>query len=142
MTKVYLGADHAGFLLKEKIKSYLDNQGIKFVDLSLIHVENDDYPDIAQRLARKVLKEKAKGILVCGSGVGVCMAANKVKGARAVQGYDTYSTKMARQDEDANILCLRSRKFSSRKNKRLVSLFLETPFSNLTRHKRRINKLK
>lgn len=140
--KIYLGADHAGFLLKEKIKSHLDNQGVKFVDLSLVHEEDDDYPDIAQRLAKHVVKEKAKGILFCGSGVGVCMAANKVKGARAVQGYDSYSTKMARQDEDANILCLRSRKFSSRKNKKLVSIFLTTRFSNLARHKRRIKKLK
>lgn len=112
--KIIIGADHAGFDVKEKIKRLLDKKNIKYEDIGAkTFNETDDYPDYAKIAAKKVAKDKdSKGILVCGTGVGICIAANKVKGARAVAAYDAYTAKMSRSHNDANVLCLRGRKFS------------------------------
>lgn len=139
---IYLGADHAGYKTKEEIKKYLEKNKIKFKDLSPNYDEKDDYPDHAKRVALKVVKEKgAKGILVCGSGTGMTIAANRFKGIRAALAYDKYSAIMARKDNDTNIITLRGRNFSSKKTIRLVELWLKTPFSREQRHKKRIKKL-
>jgi len=139
---VYLGADHAGFDLKEKIKRYLDSKDIKYSDLGGRGEKGDDYPDFALEVAKNVSSDKgSRGILICGTGSGMAMAANKVKGARAALGFDKYSVIMGRRHNDVNVLCLRGRKFSDRKNLKLVKLWLKEDFSGEERHKRRLKKI-
>ena len=138
---ILIGSDHAGFRLKKEIVAHLRRRRKSVFDLGTYSEEPVDYPDIAKKVSQKVKSEKAKGILICGSGTGMCMAANRIKGIRAAVAYDLYSAKMARQDNDANIVCLRGRKFSRQKAKRIVDIFLATKFSNASRHKRRIARL-
>jgi len=141
--KIIIAADHAGYAIKEKIKKYLEKKKIAYEDAGAKkHDEKDDYPDFAEKVAKKVARSKdAKGMLVCGTGVGICIAANKVKGIRAVAAYDTYTAKMSRLHNDANILCLRGRKFPFWKMKMILNIWLETGFSGEERHKRRISKI-
>ena len=135
---IYLGADHAGFDMKEKLKKFLVKKGYDVLDLGAEkYVKNDDYPDYAKKVARAVVKnkrKKEKGILVCGSGIGMTIAANRIKGVRAVSAYDTYSAKMARLDSDSNILSLRSRGVSFDKTKKIINTWLKTSFSKKPRH--------
>lgn len=141
--KVYLGSDHAGFKLKEKLKVYLAKKGILYEDLGTHSLDPVDYPDFAFKVAKRVAEEKdERGILICGSGTGMVIAANKVRGIRAVAAYDKYSAKMSRLDNDTNILGLRVRFFPFEKIKEIVSVWLKTPFSGKERHQRRINKIK
>jgi ribose 5-phosphate isomerase B len=150
MKKVYIGSDHAGFKLKLKLKVWLDEKNINYEDLgNLKYDKNDDYPDYAAKVARKVFKEKTPGILICGSAEGVVIAANKVKGIRAVNPQGIIQTKFSREHEDANILCLAgggSRKkqpaIPFTKATKMISIFLSTRFSGAMRHKRRIAKIK
>jgi ribose 5-phosphate isomerase B len=141
--KIIIGADHGGFELKEKLKDYLNKNGIEYDDVGT-HGGNpkDDYPDYAFKVAERVVKIKnSKGILICGSGSGMCIAANKVKGIRAAMGYDIFSAKMAKLDNDANVLCLREKRFSTGKAKKIVKVWLSTEFTKETRHQRRIDKI-
>ena len=139
---IYLGADHAGYSLKEKIKKVLLRKKIPFRDLGTDSLESVDYPDYGKKVARAVVKNKgSKGILVCGTGTGMVIAANRIKGARAVVAYDNYSAKMSRLDNDSNILCLRGRQFSADKAKKIINVWLKTKFSQKLRHKRRVRKL-
>lgn len=141
--KVYLGSDHRGFELKEKIKRYLKGKNIPYEDLGTHSSERVDYPDYAFKVGKKVSRKKdSKGILICGTGTGMAIAANKVKGIRAVVAYDKFSAKMSRRDNDANVLGLRGRFFPFKKIKEIVSAWLATPFSSKARYKRRINKIK
>jgi len=142
-SKVFLGADHAGYKFKERIKKYLENKNIDFVDLGSSNiVEGDDYDDYAKKVCAKVAKHKDYGgILICGSGVGMAMAANRYKSIRAVAAYDIYTAQMSRSDEDSNVLALRSRFFSFTKTKRIIDTWLSTKFSAKPRHIRRIKKL-
>ena len=140
--KVFLGADHAGFRIKEKIKKYFEKNKISYDDLGTFSTQPCDYPEYALKVAKKVAKQKQdRGILICGTGTGMVIAANKVKGIRAIAAYDAYSAKMSRFDNDANILCLRGRKFPYAKIKKIVNIWLKTPFSKEKRHKKRINKI-
>jgi len=140
--KIYIGSDHAGFELKEKIKKYLKERRLRFEDLGTYSSESVDYPDYAFSVAKKVAREKnSKGILICGTGTGMVIAANKVKGVRAVAAYDKYSAEMSRLHNDANVLALRGRFFLFKKIKEIVSVWLTTRFSKKARHKRRINKI-
>jgi len=141
--KIFLGADHAGVIQKNKIKKYLKSKRYSFEDCGSNESHSaDDYVDYAEKVARKVVKTKnSKGILFCGSGLGMVMAANKIKGIRAATGFDLYSARMARFDNDANILGLRTRYFSTQKIKKIVHVWLTTPFSGIKRHQKRINKL-
>lgn len=141
--KIYLGSDHAGFKVKEKLKKFFEKKNIDYEDLGAEkYEEKDDYPDYAFKVAKKVSKDKgSRGILICGSGMGMEIAANKVKGIRAVAPYDEYSAKMSRLDNDANVIGLRGRRFPFEKIKRIVSVWLKTDFSKAKRHKRRINKI-
>ena len=141
--KVIIGSDHGGFELKEKIKDYLIKLGVEYEDIGTHGGDpKDDYPDYAFKVAQRVSKIKnTKGILICGSGAGMVIAANKVHGIRATLAYDTYSAKMAKIDNNVNVLCLRERKFSASKAKKIIYIWLTTEFSNLPRHKRRIDKI-
>ena len=140
--KIFLGADHAGFKLKEKLKKYFKKKKIPYEDLGTSSLNPVDYPDYAFKVAEKVSQQKnTKGILICGTGTGMVIAANKIKGIRAVAAYDTYAAKMSRVDNDANILCLRGRKFPYRNIQNIVSLWLKTPFSKKSRHQKRLTKI-
>ena len=142
--KIYIGADHAGVKLKVKIRKYLNSKKIAFEDFgSFDEKSKDDYPDFAFRVAEKVSKHKGEsfGILICGTGTGMCVAANKIKGIRAATGYDSYSVRKGREDNDINVLCLRGREMSDKKNLEFVRLFLKTKFSKKDRHIRRIHKI-
>ncbi len=139
---VYLGADHAGFDVKEEIKKFLDKKRIKYEDLSKEYDGRDDYPDHAFRVAGEVAKHKGSmGILICGTGTGMTIAANKVKGIRAVAAYDAYTAEMSRRHNDSNILGLRGREFPIKKIKEIVEIWLTTEFSGEERHDRRIRKI-
>jgi ribose 5-phosphate isomerase B len=141
--KIYLAADHGGFLLKEEIKKFLERKKINYEDLGTNSKESTDYPDYAFKVGEKISKDNlSRGILICGTGTGMEIAANKVKGVRAALAYDNYSAKMARQDNNTNVLCLRGRFFPKEKAKKIISTFLSTKFSNLSRHKQRINKVR
>ena len=136
-----MGSDHAGFKLKEKLKKFLEKKGVKVEDIGTYTNDPVDYPIYAEKVTKLVKKKKLKGILICGTGTGMCMAANRVKGIRATTVYDNYSCVMSRKHNDANVICLRSRRFSSRFEKGLVWKWLNTEFSKIDRHKRRIRML-
>ncbi len=137
--RVILASDHAGLRLKEKVKKYLAKKKIEYEDLGTGSFTSVDYPDYALKVAEKVAKNKnTRGILVCGTGTGMTIAANKVKGIRAVAAYDAYSAKMSRIDNDTNVLGLRGRFFPLEKVKKIITVWLDTSFSGEKRHKRRI----
>ncbi|MEK6887077.1 MAG: RpiB/LacA/LacB family sugar-phosphate isomerase [Nanoarchaeota archaeon] len=138
--KVYLGSDHAGFKLKEAIKPFLNSLGVDFEDLGAHKLApNDDYPNYAFKVAEKTAKNKSFGILFCGSSHGVCIAANKVKGIRAVAVSDVKCAIMTREHNNANILCLSGWNISKNLSEKIIKAFLFTMFTNEKRHKRRIN---
>jgi len=140
--KVFIGADHAGVRAKRSIVRYLEKLKIPYEDLGSDNPDTpDDYDDHAARVCRRVIKDKGRGILICGSGTGMVIAANRFRGIRAAMCYDDYTASMARHDNDANVLTLRARGFTSKHLIRIVSIWLSTPFSNIPRHKRRIKKL-
>ena len=140
--KIIIGSDHAGFKRKEELKKFLDNKKIEYEDVGTHSKDSVDYPDFAEKVARKVASNKTyKGILVCGSGTGMTIAANKVKSIRAVAAYDNYTAKMSRVDNDTNVLGLRGRGFPLDKTKRIISTWINTKFSNKPRHKKRIAKI-
>jgi len=140
---IYLGADHRGFALKEKIKGWFSEQKIEFEDLGASSLDpQDDYPDFAKRVAEKVSQSPdAFGILICGTGAGVDIVANRKRGIRSVLGYDPYQVKMARANDDVNVLSLAADFISEEAAKKLIFTFLKTPFSGGQRHQRRIEKI-
>jgi ribose 5-phosphate isomerase B len=143
MSIVYIASDHRGFNLKEKIKEFLENLEYRVVDLGNQKYEaDDDYTDFAINLGEKVVRENSKGILICGSGAGVCIAANKVKGTRASICMNVKQTRESREDDDLNILCLSADLVSEKDNEEIVKTFLETKFSSDKKHIRRIIKIK
>lgn len=141
--KVFLAADHAGFLLKEELKKFLDERGFETFDCGAFALNpEDDYPDFVERAAREVAKSKGSFSIVFGrSGAGEAIVANKIKGIRAVLGFSVENVRLAREHNDANVLSLGSRFVSYRQAKELVEVFLSTPFSGEERHKRRIEKI-
>ena len=142
MPKILLGSDHAGFELKEAIKASLQKKKMPLEDLSPTLVPGDDYPPIAQAVAKKVAKDKqAVGILFCGSGLGMDIAANRVKGARATVVRNIKEAKLSRTDDHANILVLGGRLTEPAMAKLIVSAWLETPYSTAKRHERRVKEL-
>ena len=143
MKKIYLGADHAGFHLKEKIKAWMDKHAIAYEDLgNTAFNPDDDYPDYAEKVARAVVRNNSLGILICGSAQGVCIAANKIKGARAAIPYSLKEARLAREHNDANIICLSGWFIHFHKATKIVEKFLTTPFSEAPRHRRRVEKIK
>src|SRR3989344_4431881 len=135
--ELFIGADHAGFAMKEKVKKYLSKNKHEFIDITPRYKEGDDYPEVAFALAKSVVKNNGEGILICGTGAGVCIAANKVLGARASQVYDSYTAKMSREHNGTNIVCLRGRGISFWKTKRILSIWLKEKISNEERNNRR-----
>ena len=140
-SKLCIASDHAGYDLKEKIKDFLVNKGIPLIDLGPYTKNSVDYPTYAQKVAKRVLLKKSDvGILVCGSGTGMAISANKFKGIRAAQCYSKKSTILSRQHNDANIICLGSRIIKNKEAFNFVNFFLNTNFE-AGRHKKRINKI-
>ena len=138
---IVIGSDHGGFTLKEEIKKHLEARGIAFTDVGSYDGASVDYPDIAKAACEKIVSgECEKGLLFCGTGVGISMAANKVKGIRACCCSDPYSAKLTRQHNDANVLCMGGRVISGGLAEMMVDLFLETEFEG-GRHQRRIDKI-
>ena len=141
MKTIFISSDHAGFKLKEKIKVYLTNKKIKFMDLGPMNNSRVDYPDYAHKVARKVKVNKNNvGILVCGSGTGMNIAANKHKNIRAAQCFNLKSTKLSRLHNDANIITLGSRLITKKNALKFVSVFLNTKFDG-GRHLKRVRKI-
>jgi ribose 5-phosphate isomerase B len=140
---IYIGADHRGFRLKEEIKKWLESQQYECRDLGADEYDKeDDFTDISIKLAETVAIEGARGILICGSGAGASVAANKVKGIRAGLCTSEKQTKAARNDDDINVLCMSAEAVSVEDNIKIVSVFLATMFSSEERFVRRINKIK
>ena len=141
MKKIFIASDHAGFNLKKFIKIYLDQKKIKYFDLGPKFNNRVDYPDYAHKVARKVKATKSNiGILVCGSGTGMNIAANKHKNIRAAQCFNLKSTKLSRLHNDANIITLGSRLITKKNALKFISVFLNTKFEG-GRHLRRVKKI-
>ena len=140
-SKICIASDHAGYDVKEKIKDFLINKDIPLIDLGPFNNTSVDYPDYAKKVAKRVLLKKSDaGILVCGSGTGMAITANKFKGIRAAQCYNKTSTILSRQHNNANIICLGSRILKSKDMFSLINYFLSTKFE-AGRHQKRINKI-
>ncbi len=134
---IAIGADHAGFLAKEKLKKHLK----VFKDFGTQSEESCDYPLIAKAVAQEVAEGKSeKGILICGSGIGMCIVANKVKGIRAAVCNDVNTAKLSRSHNDANVLCIGARIVTSEEIEKIVDTFLSTPFEG-NRHQIRVNQI-
>lgn len=143
MKRVALAADHAGFELKEKIAGYLEAKGFEVMDLGTHDEEPVDYPDFARAIGVVLQEEKAeRGILVCGSGVGACVAANKMPHVRAGLCHDTYSAHQGVEHDDINVLCLGARIIGEELAKELVMAFLSAQFTGEERHVRRLAKIR
>lgn len=139
---IYLGSDHGGFDLKEKIKKWLTQEKYEWEDLgNKVYDPEDDYPQFAFAVAQKVAKERSKGILCCRSAAGMVIAANKVKGARAVTAFNAESAKHSREHNDANILALSGDWLDDYQAKAILEVWLNTEFSGEERHARRIKQI-
>ena len=142
--KVSIGCDHGGFDLKLVIAEWLMNNQYFIIDLgNEVYNIDDDYPDFAEKVARNVISgESDKGIIICGSGVGACITANKIAGARASVCHDTYSARQGVEHDNMNILCLGARVIGEKLALELVSAFLGATFLNESRYNRRLEKIK
>jgi ribose 5-phosphate isomerase B len=139
--KIALGADHAGYQLKDKIKQHLEQQGLEVRDEGTLSGESVDYPDYARLVARDVNEQRADfGILVCGTGIGMAMAANKVSGIRAANVGSEYQAEMSREHNNANVLALGARVVKEDDALRIVDKWLATQFAG-GRHGRRVEKI-
>jgi len=139
--KLAIGADHAGYALKEKLKEKLLSLGYDIDDVGTVSDESVDYPDYAKRVAKKISdSEIEKGILICGSGIGMAIAANRYPNVRAAVANDEESAKLSRQHNDANILSIGSRFVEDEQADKIVDSWLNTEFEG-GRHKRRVDKM-
>jgi ribose 5-phosphate isomerase B len=141
LKKICIASDHAGFNIKEFIKNKLINKNIQIMDLGPFELNPVDYPDYAKKVAGRLrLKKSDIGILVCGSGTGMAISANKIKGIRAAVCYNIASTRLSRKHNDANIIALGSRLTKKNKIMKLINIFLKTKFEG-GRHLRRVKKI-
>ena len=139
---IYLGADHAGFSLKEKVKAFLEKKNIKYKDLGTYSTKSVDASDYAVEVAKKVKRNKEhKGILICGSSVMMGMAANRIKGVRAAVCWNQKIAKQAREHNNANTLVLSGREFVPKNWKKIIEVFLKTKALTKARYIKRIKKL-
>ena len=139
--KICIASDHAGFRLKENIKDFLINKEISIIDLGTINEDSVDYPDYAKKVSNRVKSQKSDaGILVCGSGTGMAISANKMKKIRAAVCYNLRSTRLSRQHNNANIIAIGSRLTKKSTALKLVSIFLKTKFEG-GRHLKRVKKI-
>ena len=141
---LYIAADHAGYPLKEELKFFLTEEGYEIVDLGAEQLDLvDDYPDFAKKLSLAVADSRdSGGILICGTGQGVCLVANKIKGVRAVLVYDEFTARTAAEHLNANIICLGGRATDFETAKKLVKIWLDTEFDENERHLRRLEKIR
>jgi ribose 5-phosphate isomerase B len=140
--KIIFGSDHRGFMAKQRLLKLLPTLGHAVTDAGSFNNESTDYPDYAFKVAQAVGRaEQDRGILVCGSGIGMCIAANKVKGVRAAGVHDAVTAEMSRRHNDANVLCLSSDLLGEDTIERIVKIWLETTFEG-GRHARRVDKIK
>ena len=138
---VCIASDHAGYILKEVIKDHLVNKNVSIFDLGPMNDNRVDYPDFARKVANRIKSKKSDvGILVCGSGTGMAISANKIKKIRAAVCYDLKSTRLSRQHNNANIIALGSRLIKKKLSLKLVEVFLETKFEG-GRHLKRVRKI-
>lgn len=139
---IFIGSDHAGFALKEKVKSWLKELGAEFQDVGPSEfVPGDDYPIYAQTVAEKVSKEEGEGILICDTGEGMAIAANKFPGVRAALVTDDLTASRSKEHNNSNILVLGSELQSEEDAKRFLEIWLSTPFSADARHERRLGEI-
>ncbi|MCE1188821.1 MAG: ribose 5-phosphate isomerase B [Ignavibacteria bacterium] len=141
--KIVIGADHGGFALKEDLKAIMLEQGIEVIDVGNNSYDaKDDYPDFASAVARKIAGgEGDKGIVICGSGIGACIAVNKFRGVRGCVCHDTYSARQGVEHDGMNVLCLGGRIIGIETAKELLKAYLGAQFSNEERHARRLRKV-
>lgn len=136
--KLAIGADHAGYLLKEQVKAFLKSKNIDFKDYGTFKIESCDYPEYAYKVGQAIVTGEADlGILICGTGIGMSITANKIKGIRAALVYDEQTAKLSRQHNDANVLCMGGRLTPEEEAKRIVDVWLNTSFEG-GRHEKRI----
>ena len=139
--KIALGADHAGFLLKEQLRAYLVARGHDVLDLGTSSTESVDYPDFGFAVGKAVASGQAgRGVLCCGTGIGIAIAANRVKGVRAGVPNDLFATRLMREHNDANVIAFGARQTAAPLAEAMLDLFLITPFAG-GRHERRLQKL-
>ncbi len=139
---IAIGCDHGGYELKKEIIGYLENQGMAYKDFGADNTDAVDYPDIAKPVAKAVISGEAdKGILICGTGIGISIAANKVEGIRAALVHDVFSAEATRLHNDANILCMGGRVVAGGLALKITETFLNTEFSGAERHARRVSKI-
>lgn len=137
---IALGCDHGGFAMMQEVKKHLEERGIEYMDFGCSSEESVDYPEYAKLAAGAVANgECEKGILICGTGIGISIAANKVKGIRAALCHDCFSAQATREHNDANMLAMGARVIGPGLALQIVDIFLDTPFSNDERHIRRID---
>lgn len=142
-SKLAIGSDHAGFELKQQLIKFLKDEGHEVSDLGTDSTEPCDYPDFAEKVGLAVVKGDAElGIVVCGSGVGATVAANKIPGVRAGLCHDTFSAHQGREDDDTNVMCLGARVIGINLAQDVLKSWLNTRFSGIDRHVRRVNKIK
>jgi RpiB/LacA/LacB family sugar-phosphate isomerase len=143
MGAVVIGSDHAGLFLKQDIVLFLRKGKWQLLDVGIHNSEPADYPDIARQVGQVILDGRFhKGIVVCGSGVGVCVAANKIRGIRAGICHDTYSARQGVEHDGMNVLCLGARIVGVEMAKEVVTAFLKAQFSGAERHVRRLDKVR
>jgi ribose 5-phosphate isomerase B len=140
--KVIVGSDHAGFAAKQALIEELKKMGHSVTDAGTDGIESVDYPDFAIQVGRAVAESEAeRGILICGTGIGMCMTANKIRGVRAAVVTDAFTAEMSRRHNDANVLCLGARVLTQQKIEEFSRIFLEAPFEG-GRHAGRVQKIK
>lgn len=141
--RIAIGSDHAGFELKEEIAKFLREEKLEFHDFGTFSLESVDYPDIAAEVAQAINSGKFDlGILVCGTGVGMCIAANKFKGIRAAHCSDEYTARLSREHNNANVLALGGRTIGIELAKSIVKAWLNASFDDNSRHSKRVDKIK
>lgn len=141
--RIVVGTDHAGFPLKASAIAELESLGHEVLDLGTDSTEAVDYPDYAQAVGEAIMRGEAeRGLLLCGSGVGACVAANKVPGVRAATCHDTFSAHQGVEDDDVNVLCLGARVIGEQLATEVIRAWVQARFSNAERHQRRLGKVK
>ncbi len=141
--KIVIGADHGGYHLKETLSGFIRQSGYEVIDIGAFSNEPSDYPDYARLVAKKIQsKEGWRGILICGSGVGASVAANKFRDIRAAVCHDTYSARQGVEDDAMNILCLGARVIGEELAKEIVVSYLQAEFKDLERYRKRLSMIK
>lgn|SRR3989344_5131237 len=140
--KFYIGSDHAGFKTKEALKKHLLKKKIETADMGAFSDAPADYPDFAANVAERVAQDRGSlGLLVCGTGIGMCIAANKIRGIRAANPFDEYTAKVSREHNDANVICLGGRTYTAARAKRILDAFLKAKPAKEERHLKRVRKI-